>query len=106
LTEATTVADPDISPAFLALARETLQEFEETYVRRVAQLCAQYRKPIFGVSLLREDGDRTVYNVDDCDYNGVFFETPERAVQAFAKMVAYRRFRDRQRRSSNAGAMV
>jgi acyl-CoA synthetase (NDP forming) len=106
LTEATTVADPDISPAFLALARETLQEFEETYVRRVAQLCAQYQKPIFGVSLLREDGDRTVYNVDDCDYNGVFFETPERAVQAFAKMVAYRRFRDRQRRSSNAGAMV
>ena len=45
--------------------------------------------------VLREDGDRTVYTVDGCDFNGVFFETPERAVQAFAKMVEYRRFLDR-----------
>ena len=96
LTEATAVADPDLSPEFLELACETLHNFEETYVRRIAELCAQYGKPVFGVSLLSESGDRTVYQVDDCDYNAVFFETPERAVQAFAKMVAYRRFRNRQ----------
>ena len=95
LTEATAVADPDLSPEFLELARQTLQTFEKTYVRRIAELCAKYGKPVFGVSLLREDGDRTVYNVDGCDFNGVFFETPERAVHAFAKMVEYRRFLNR-----------
>jgi acyl-CoA synthetase (NDP forming) len=95
LTEATAVADPDLSPEFLELARQTLQTFEHTYVRRIAELCAKYGKPVFGVSLLREDGDRTVYNVDGCAFNGVFFETPERAVQAFAKMVEYRRFLNR-----------
>lgn len=95
LTEATAVADPDLSPEFLELARQTLQTFEKTYVCRIAELCAKYGKPVFGVSLLREDGDRTVYNVDGCDFNGVFFETPERAVHAFAKMVEYRRFLNR-----------
>jgi hypothetical protein len=95
LTEATAVADPDLDPEFLELARNTLQSFEKTYVQRIAMLCAKYGKPVFGVSLLREDGDRTVYTVDGCDFNGVFFETPERAVQAFAKMVEYRRFLDR-----------
>ena len=95
LTEATAVADPDLDPEFLELARNTLQSFEKTYVNRIAMLCAKYGKPVFGVSLLREDGDRTVYTVDGCDFNGVFFETPERAVQAFAKMVEYRRFLDR-----------
>lgn len=95
LTEATAAADPDLSPEFLELACQTLQTFEKTYVQRTAELCAKYGKPVFGVSLLREDGDRTVYNVDDCEFNGVFFETPERAVQAFAKMVEYRRFLNR-----------
>ncbi len=94
LTEAAAVADPDLDSGFLDLARQTLQTFEETYVQRIAELCAQYGKPVYGVSLLREGTDRTVYNVAGCDYNGVFFETPERAVQAFAKMVAYRRFRN------------
>jgi len=95
LTAATAVADPDINPEFLELARQTLQTFEKKYVRRIAELCAKYGKPVFGVSLLREDGDRTVYNVEGCDFNGVFFETPERAVHAFAKMVEYRRFLNR-----------
>jgi acyl-CoA synthetase (NDP forming) len=95
LTEAAAVADPGLDPEFLAMARETLQAFENTYVRHIAELCAKYGKPVFGVSLLREDGDRTVYPVEGCIHNGVFYETPERAVIAFAKMVEYRRFRDR-----------
>jgi acyl-CoA synthetase (NDP forming) len=96
LTEAAKVADPDLDAASLALARETLEHFEVAYVQRIAELCDRYRKPVFGVSLLREDGDKTVYSVADSPYNGVFYETPERAVLAFAKMVAYRRFLDRQ----------
>ena len=94
LTDAAAVADPDLSSDFLEMARQTLQSFEKTYVQRIAELCAKYDKPVFGVSLLREDGDRTIYPVNDCPYKGVFYETPERAVHAFAKMVEYRRFLD------------
>ena len=95
LTDAAATADPDLGDDFLAFARETLETFEATYVRRTAELCAHYGKPVFGVSLLREGSDQTVYHVDGCAYNGVFYETPERAVLAFAQMVAYRRFLDR-----------
>jgi acyl-CoA synthetase (NDP forming) len=94
LARAAAIADPDTDKAFLALAGETLESFEATYVRGIAELSAAYGKPVFGVSLLREDGDKTVYQVDGCPHNSVFYETPERAVQAFAKMVAYRRFLD------------
>ena len=96
LTEAAAKADPDLQAGFLEAACQTLDQFEKTYVQQTAQLCARYGKPVFGVSLLREDSDRTVYNIDGCPYNSVFFETPERAVQAFSQMVAYRRFRNRE----------
>jgi acyl-CoA synthetase (NDP forming) len=96
LTAAASAADPDLDEDFLTMARQTLETFEATYVRRIAELCAQYGKPVFGVSLLREDSDRTVYSVEGCAYNGVFYETPERAVLAFAKMVEYRRFLKRE----------
>ena len=96
LTASAAVADPGLDREFLELARQTLEAFEKTYVQRIAELCAKYGKPVFGVSLLREDGDRTVYPAEESNYKGVFYETPERAVHAFAKMVAYRRFLDRE----------
>lgn len=96
LAQAATVADPDLDNDFLALAKSTIETFEENYVRRIAELCAKYGKPVFGVSLLREDGDKTVYNVDGCEYKGVFYETPERAVLALAGMIEYRRFLNRE----------
>ena len=92
LTASAAAADPDLGEDFLVVARQALETFEKTYVQRIAELCARYGKPVFGVSLLREDSDRTVYPVEGCVYNGVFYETPERAVLAFAKMVEYRRF--------------
>ena len=95
LTKAAAIADPDLGPEFLELAKDTLQTYEEKYVQRIAELCAIYRKPVFGVSLLREDSDQTVYAVDGCDFNGIFYETPERAVHAFSRMVAYRQFLNR-----------
>ena len=49
-------------------------------------------KPVFGVSLLKECQDKTVCSVNDSRYKGVFYESPERAVKAFSKMVEYRRF--------------
>jgi len=96
LTASAEAADPDLDENFLALARQSLETFEATYVQRIAELCARYGKPVFGVSLLRDGSDRTVYPVEGCAYKGVFYETPERAVLAFAKMVEYRGFLNRE----------
>jgi len=57
----------------------------------------QFEKPIYGVSLLKNEKDHTVYRVKYAKYKGVFYETPERAVKAFARMVEYERFLTRNR---------
>jgi acyl-CoA synthetase (NDP forming) len=56
----------------------------------------QYKKPIFGVSLLPDENNQTLYRVAGSSYKGVFYPTPERAVKAFAKMVEYHRFLKKQ----------
>ncbi len=74
---------------------EKLVEFETEYVQRIVGLMETCEKPVFGVSLLKECQDRTVYSVKDSRYKGVFYESPERAVKAFSRMVEYRRFLER-----------
>ena len=89
-------ADPGYSIEFLDGARQALQDFEDQYVVHITQLMEQYEKPVFGVSLLKEGDDNTVYRVEGARYKGVFYETPERAVKAFARMVEYRHFLESQ----------
>ena len=67
-------------------------EFEKNYIEHIVKLMDQYKKPIFGVSLLPAENNQTLYRVDGSSYKGVFYPTPERAVKAFAKMVDYHRF--------------
>jgi acyl-CoA synthetase (NDP forming) len=88
------VADPDLTSDFHQLVRDTILNFESLYIERITALMQRYEKPVFGVSLLQDENDRTVYPVAQSPYNAVFYETPERAVTAFARMVEYRRFRD------------
>lgn len=88
------VADPDLNSDFHQLVRDTILDFESLYIERIAALMQRYAKPVFGVSLLQDENDRTVYPVAQSPYNAVFYETPERAVTAFARMVEYRRFSD------------
>jgi hypothetical protein len=85
-------SDPDCSKEFIAAARQALSDFETQYVEHIVRLMEQFEKPIYGVSLLKDEKDHTVYRVDDAKYKGVFYETPERAVKAFARMVEYQRF--------------
>ncbi len=89
-------ADPGYSIEFLDGARQALQDFEDQYVVHITQLMEQYEKPVFGVSLLKDGDDNTVYRVEGAQYKGVFYETPERAVKAFARMVEYRHFLESQ----------
>ena len=89
------IADPDLTPDFYRLAHEAITAFEKRFSEGIAALMQRYDKPVFGVSLLQDENDRTVHAVENSPYNAVFYETPERAVHAFAGMVAYRRYRDR-----------
>ena len=75
----------------LDMANQMLIDFEKKYIEHVVNLMHKYEKPVFGVSLLTDEEDQTVYRVGDDDYKGLFYETPERAVKAFARMFEYQR---------------
>ena len=88
-------ADPTYTPEFLESVNKKLTAFDENYIKHIATLMEKYNKPVFGVSLLTDEKDKTVYRVDGCSFKGVFYPSPERAVKAFAKMYEYKRFLSR-----------
>ncbi len=85
-------ADPNYSTEFIESINKGFTKFEKKYVRHIVGLMEKYNKPVFGVSLMTDATDHTVYRVNGGRYKGVFYETPERAVKAFAKMYEYHRF--------------
>ena len=85
-------ADPDYSAETINMINQQFDEFEHNYIRQIVNLMERHRKPIFGVSLLPDEKNQTIYRVKDGGFKGVFYPTPERAVKAFAKMVEYHRF--------------
>jgi len=88
-------ADPTYTPEYLESVNKTLSAFDENYIKHIATLMGKYNKPVFGVSLLTDEKDKTVYRVSGCSYKGLFYPSPERAVKAFAKMYEYKRFLSR-----------
>lgn len=95
LAEAVETADSSYSKTFLNEAVQVFEDFEKQYVEQIVRLMETYDKPVYGVSLLIDDKDRTVHRVPGSDFKGVFYETPERAVMAFAKMYEYNRYINR-----------
>ena len=93
-TDSVLKADPSYSLDFLKSVSEAMAEFENQYIDHIAKLMEIYKKPVFGVSLLTDEKDQTVYKVKDSSFKPIFFPTPERAVKAFSKMFEYRRFLD------------
>ena len=85
-------ADPDYSVETVNMINRQFDEFEHDYLRHIADLMDRHQKPIFGVSLLPDEKNQTIYRVNEGGFKGVFYPTPERAVKAFAKMVEYHRF--------------
>ena len=88
-------ADPALRSEDLKVLKARLVEFEENYVRLIAELMTKHEKPVYGVSISFDQVDKTVLPVADSPHNGVFYPTPERAVKALAAMNGYRRFRNR-----------
>ena len=94
-TDSIRKVDPSYSFDFLNSVNTVLSEFENQYIEHIAKLMEIYKKPVYGVSLLTDEKDQTVYKVKDCQFKPVFYQTPERAVKAFSKMYEYQRFLDR-----------
>ena len=83
--------DPSVSAEELSEIEAFITEYEEKYIEKMVELMEIYEKPIIGVSLASTKGG-TVRPIPGMRYSGVFFKTPEKAVNVIASMVAYRRF--------------
>jgi acyl-CoA synthetase (NDP forming) len=92
MTASVRKADKRYPQETLDMANQMLVDFEKQYIAHVVSLMHTYEKPIFGVRLLTDQADQTVYRVGDDDYKGLFYETPERAVKVFARMYEYQRY--------------
>jgi acyl-CoA synthetase (NDP forming) len=85
-------SDPQYDEEFIDQLNQQFLKFEKEYIERIVKLMEKFKKPIFGVSLLPDEKNKTLYRVAGSEYKGVFYPTPERAVKSFAKMVEYNRF--------------
>jgi acyl-CoA synthetase (NDP forming) len=85
-------ADTNYSAEFIDSINNRFAEFENEYINHIVKLMDRYKKPIFGVSLLPDENNKTLYRVAGSAFKGAFYPTPERAVKAFSKMVEYQRF--------------
>jgi acyl-CoA synthetase (NDP forming) len=75
----------------LAELEEKSWRYEEEYIARMVELMETYGKPVIGVSLT-ESGKGTVRPVPGKRYDGVFYRSPEDAVNVLAAMAKYRGF--------------
>jgi acyl-CoA synthetase (NDP forming) len=85
-------ADPTYSKEYFEKAKAYMHTFEQEYLKLVARLMETYQKPVYGVSLLTGVKSQTVYTVEGSPYKPVFYQSPERAVKAYARMYEYYRF--------------
>ncbi len=91
LVDSTRKVDPSASSDFLNGIIDFVNEFEEEYVRILVDFMEQYQKPVIGVSLTKSDHG-IVRPVQGKRYCGVFYQTPETAVNVLARMVQYSKF--------------
>ncbi len=88
--------DPSSPEDLVDRKRTGMRKFQEAFVEHSIQLMEKYRKPIYGVSYIKSPGDRTLYELPGYEYQGLFLESPERAVKVMARMIEYQRFCARQ----------
>jgi acyl-CoA synthetase (NDP forming) len=94
-SESVIKSDPNYSAEFMKGVNAQLTKFERNYIHRTVKLMEKYQKPVYGVSLLPDKRNQTVYRIKNSRYKGIFYPTPERAVKAFAKMHEYQCFLNR-----------
>jgi acyl-CoA synthetase (NDP forming) len=90
MIDTTLQSDPSASPEFMDKVESFNLEYEKRYIHRIVELMEIYEKPVIGVSLVATK--ETVRSVPGKRYNGVFFQSPESAVNVLASMVSYQQF--------------
>lgn len=95
LAESIGQADPGYSSDQLNDVVKRYKDYEKHFIDQTVRLMERYHKPVFGVSLLTDEKDATVHPVQGSSFKGVFYETPEQAVKAAARMAEYQRWRSR-----------
>ncbi|MBW1797286.1 MAG: CoA-binding protein [Deltaproteobacteria bacterium] len=91
LIESTREVDATVSEEFLKQMSALSREYEKDYIAKIVELMETYEKPIIGVSLANTN-EGTVRPVAGKRYSGLFYQTPENAVNVLARMVDYNRF--------------
>ncbi|HDM09694.1 MAG TPA: hypothetical protein ENF92_04160 [Desulfobacteraceae bacterium] len=95
LVDSTGKVDHEASGEALKEILDFVDIYEQEYVATMVELMEKYEKPVIGVSLTRSEKG-TVRPIDGKRYAGVFYQTPEAAVNVLGRMVQYWRFhRDR-----------
>ncbi len=84
--------DSGYSHDFLDTVNNELVKFENSHIEQMAKLMDKYNKPVFGVSIITDAASKTVNNVPASPYKSIIYQTPEKAVKAFAKMAEYHQF--------------
>ncbi|MFH2059365.1 MAG: acetate--CoA ligase family protein [Pseudomonadota bacterium] len=79
----------DLDAKTVQFYKDMALQVELDYIRHVGQLTQRYKKPVIGVSLLTDEISKTLYRLEDNEYKGVFFSSPERAVKALSGMCQY-----------------
>lgn len=77
---------------------DSMDQWEHQFINHSVCLMEKYQKPILGVTLTADPKIKVIYEVTDCRYNGVFFNSPERAVTALGHMCEYQDFLELERR--------
>lgn len=95
IMESTSIVDKKYDSAFIEQSIRYIENFEKQTIAQTVDLMEKYNKPIIGVYLLNDDTTRTVTEVDGKKYKGVNFITPEKAVNALAKMYQYSQWLNR-----------
>lgn len=89
--DSTRKVDPSALSDFLDEIIHFVDELEEEYVEILVDLMEKYQKPVIGVTLTKSDHG-IVRPVSGRRYSGVFYQTPETAVNVLARMVQYSKF--------------
>jgi len=91
VVKSTRQVDPSVTEDFLEQIDDLVRTYEQYYIASLVDMMETYGKPVIGVSLSNTD-EGTVRPVDGKRYSGVFYQTPENAVNVLARMVAYQDF--------------
>ncbi len=94
LVDSTRKTDKETPDTFLKRVQEFAREYEEMYSGKMVELMERYEKPVLGVTLTTTERG-ILKEFQGSRYSALFYQTPEQAVNALSKLLAYKRYAKR-----------